>query len=234
MKVALCLSGHMRKYKETAPSIINNIINPTGADVFIYTSETLGYHNQFRADAQHLINDKTQYHLNEINKLFRPKKIEIQPDSYMETFYEEIKTYLPHLVGDPNVPKSPAHMAAQYYKIWYCNDMRKYYERDTGVRYDIVIRARPDLFFTTPITQENLIQAKTKLSVPSIENYAGINDQFALGNPHMMDFYSMMYHSLPRYFRDNNPYIPEMFVAWYLRTQEIPYFHNNIYYHMYR
>ena len=41
MKVALCISGHMRSYKKTFQNQLKNIIGPNDCDVYIYTSNLM-------------------------------------------------------------------------------------------------------------------------------------------------------------------------------------------------
>ena len=39
MKVALCISGHMRSFARVYPNLLDNLIQPNDCDVFVYTSD---------------------------------------------------------------------------------------------------------------------------------------------------------------------------------------------------
>lgn len=43
MRTAILLSGHMRTYKDCYKSLLENLVKPYGADVFVSTWDTLGY-----------------------------------------------------------------------------------------------------------------------------------------------------------------------------------------------
>jgi hypothetical protein len=212
MKVALCLSGHFRNFELTHNSLINNIIKPLKADVFIHTWNKLGYHNNFRADSQHLIN--SQINIDKIKKYYNPKNIITEPENIIQTFIEESKIYAPHLI---NEPKSPGHMASMYYKIMMCNRLRKEYEEKNKIKYDCVIRCRPDLLFEQSLNISNL----DKINIPTINSFTGLNDQFAYSSGQNMDVYSDLFQSIPTYFKLKKDFYPEKMLKWYLNITGI-------------
>jgi len=210
MKVAICLSGHFRNYELTYSSFMNYIAKPLKADVFIHTWNKLGYYNGFRPDSQHLI--QSNLDIDKIKNLYMPKKIVVESEDIIQQFILDSKIYAPHLA---NEPKSPGHMASMYYKIMVCNQVRKDYEKETNTKYDCVIRCRPDLQFSNGIQPQNLINLE-KISIPTIQSFNGLNDQFALSSGQNMDVYSDLYHSIPTYFKSKREFYPEALLKWYL------------------
>lgn len=212
MKVAICLSGHFRNFEHTHASLMNSVIRPLQADVFIHTWNKLGYHNNFHPDAQNLIKTDISSKIDMITNLYQPKKITIETIDTINRLIEESKIYAPHLV---NEPKSPGHMASMHYKIMKCNELRKEYEKEKQINYDCVIRCRPDMQFHSGIQLNNIINLD-KINIPVINSFGGLNDQFAYSSGINMDVYCSLYHSIPTYFKSKREFIPEKMLKWYL------------------
>lgn len=228
MKVALCLSGHFRNYELTYSSILNYIVKPLNADVFIHTWEKLGYDNKFRSDSHHLVNSK--FDPIKINNIFSPKKMVVESEAIIQRFVEDSKKYAPHLA---NEPKSPGHMASMFYKIMMANKIRKEYEKENKFTYDCVIRCRPDMLFKNGIQSHNLIMLD-KVHIPLIHSFNGLNDQFAYASGQVMDIYSDLYQSIPTYFKSKREFYPEKLLKWYLNIAGISIAPVNIQYDLVR
>lgn len=210
MKVAICLSGHFRNYELTSNSLMEYVVKPLNADVFIHTWDKLGYHNNFKPDSLHLI--VSQFPTDKITKIYQPKKIVVESDTIIQKLVDESKVYAPHL---SNEPKSPGHIASMYYKIMMCNLIRKNYEFETKSKYDCVIRCRPDMLFQSKIEKHNLINMD-KIHIPLVNSFNGVNDQFAYSSGQNMDVYSELLYSIPTYFKSKREYYPEKILKWYL------------------
>jgi len=133
MKVALLLSGHARTYKDTAASIIENIIKPFEADVFIHTwdlTETAG--EIWREEKSPI--EKTD--IDFIKAKFKPIRYIVSDHPITES-----KTY------EDGINKLSTHRMLQ--STFYATSLMDDYCRETGVEYDVVIRCRFDLIINT-------------------------------------------------------------------------------------
>jgi hypothetical protein len=89
----------------------------------------------------------------------------------------------------------------QLYGLEKCNRLRIDHEKKTGVHYDCVIRCRPDVMFISPvedITSFNL----SYVYVPDFHAFDGVNDRFAIGNPHDMNIYMNKLDEFHAYVKD--------------------------------
>ncbi len=182
MKVALCLSGHMRTFELTYKSHLENLIKPNQADVFISTWDVVGVgkHNKF---------DTPQFQ----------EKLNIA--RVREVYGESLKSFV---AFDFNLmqPKLSDFfyigMTSMFWQIKQANELRKEYEREHGFQYDIVVRARPDLLFHQMAT----LMPSSESAPIILLRTAGqevIDDQFAIGGPQAIDLYSSVYDYLEEY-----------------------------------
>lgn len=215
MKVAVCLSGHLRKFTETYPSLFNNLIKKYDCDIFISTWDKMGYTCQYKQDIN--LNETAPY-LSNIQQLYKPKKIIIESISFIEDLKKQGNEYAPHLI---NCPKHVGHMASMFYKIYAANELRKQFEMETGTTYDVVVRCRPDLIFNSAINISEKIQ-DGHILIPKVNCGPGwYSDQFAVSLPYDMDLYSSFFFNMPEYFRAKNEYYPEKFMDWSFRKAEL-------------
>lgn len=107
------------------------------------------------------------------------------------------------------------------------NHLRKEFSRKTGKEYDAVIRCRPDVWYTNPVTDLSTLDLRY-LYCPDFHLFDGINDRFAVGKPADMDIYMNKldeFHGYVRDWKGQNPYAPpvsaEMFTSGHLRNHGI-------------
>ena len=215
MKIALCISGHLRKFEQTFSSLNEFFIKRYNVDIFIHTWDKLGFNCQYKSD---LTLDSTTSKSAHINNLYNPKKIIIESSSFIEHLKNEANSYAPHL---KYCPKHPGHMASMFYKIYACNELRKKYELETGINYDLVVRCRSDLMIQNYIRLPNKYVANKVWIPKSISSQGWYTDQFAIGGPNEMDLYSSAYFDLPEYFLNKNEYYPEKFLAWSFAKKDL-------------
>lgn len=223
MKVAICLSGHFRKFKETFPSIDSHILKKYDCDVFIHTWDKLGYSCRYKTDQI-----VSSYNVNEIINLYKPKKIVTESEKFVEELKRQGDQYAPHL---KNEPKHVGHMASMFYKIYAANELMKLHTLETGAKYDVIIRLRPDLF----INHFNMPIINNSIFIPAM--YSGenwYNDQIAIGSQNAMDLYCSMFFDMPEYFRNKGEFYPEKFVANCMRKKNLKVEFCDINYYIYR
>ena len=137
MRVATCLSGHSRNYKDNFPNM------PFETDYFISscmesglpnnnTPHYISYHSQNSidtniADIDHIIN------------LYKPKGQEFPFDKFIPnemTKYNGFKTTNNAFL---------THIGMMFYRIYKANLLKKDYEFNNNFKYDFVIRSRFDI-----------------------------------------------------------------------------------------
>ena len=150
MKIAVLLFGHLRTFEYCAPFLRANLLDKYNCDVFMHTwdtfdSETLAWYN--RTDKTTKISDDI---LQKIKELFNPKKIEIG--------HQVIKkeTIIKSLIDDKK--NSLNGMLFMFQSMNCANSLRKQYEKETGIKYDIVIVTRPDVALFNFLNIEKILK----------------------------------------------------------------------------
>ena len=181
MKVALCLSGHIRDFDRINQSLWTNVIATNNSpDVYLHLWDS----------TDPLSNTPLRpSHFQAIESL-KPKELVIQPiraghrqpyatcDPPGEEFEEVART------ADGRPPGS----FYMFYKVWKCHELM----RASQQPYDAVIRARPDLIYHNPLNCETL--TLSCLSVPDNRHHGGICDALGVGSMEVMDHYAQAFH----------------------------------------
>ena len=179
MKIAVLCSGYLRSFKTTIVQLKKCLLDQYDCDLYLYTIS-----NEYEHD--HYVNQREQF--DTIIKHLCPKVYIMEPGQNHETVPQRIKQ--------------------MWYKIQALNQLRKSMEERDELRYDRVIRVRPDMFMmldeTTISTMiecsENtiIIPNHSCASYPDLhlDNHEGYNDQFAIGPSGLMDIYCDTYHNI--------------------------------------
>jgi len=195
MKIAICLSGLVRTYRETYENFMNGLIEPNkhhDIDIFISTWTIEHSNNSMERTRRIAWNGpdtppfpENHIDYNDIRNKYNPRTIAVEePITFPEpTWYVPTKGV--------NIQS----LLAMWYKIHHCDLLRRNHEQVTGVKYDAVIRMRFDTLmpFAFPITDDFNLDI---LTVPSMTqerihpNYDWCNDKFAVGNRTIMGIYS--------------------------------------------
>lgn len=183
LKIAVLLGGEWRTGFDTYP-YISYYLEKSGKyniDYFIHTY----IENNFRTDNLNELYQKnlTDRHIKNIKILYNPKKIKIETNNCNTLEYD-----------------SPP-----FYNFKICNDLKNEYKKETGIKYDFVLKIRPDLFlwdtFDTNFEKEiNLLQKKEKNYFINFftfeENYLNLSEKkthhdiYHLGNEELMESYA--------------------------------------------
>ena len=152
MKTALLLSGHMRYFKECFSSLKRSILDVLNPDIYIHT-----WDEQDRSmwnDAVSNLNERFIEGYNiPIKKIIVEKWSEAEP-----RLNEKLKK-----IGNKVEYFKPIRMISMYYKIQEC------FKLIDGENYDLVIRARPDLFYEN-ILINDFSNLKTFIRIPKSHN----------------------------------------------------------------
>lgn len=206
MKIAICVSGSLRKYKTCLPYFNKYIIDDLTkkgyeVDVFLHVwkfknnPKNLKHNFKWYEDIEEFKDD-------EIIALYKPKKYVIEEftDKRMEEiiksqggeFVLEKTKSLNNL--DPNTKvgineRRLVNMYGMYYKIYACNQLRKEYAAINGT-YDVVVRTRPDLIYQCSFDkyEEDLFEKIVKGDMlVYMTCRSGVCDHLFLGSGSSMD-----------------------------------------------
>lgn len=188
IKTALCFSGKLGDWEDCSDSIVGNIISQLKPDIFLVTWSDDDYQ--------------------EFTQFYRPKR-------WRTLTVDE--TTLNNLISDRG-PRPSKGLLPMLYSMYTCNSLRMNYERQSGIKYDLIIRLRPDVIVLEQIkkheikdcVKNNLIrlpyfesvnvynheeELKKEFAFSFVNDKAclpdQVNDQFAIGAPRAMNKYMM-------------------------------------------
>lgn len=175
-KVAVCLSGHMRTFLETAETLKYKFLDHIAEDYdfFIYTTKRKDWRYSRGDDRLPPLLSKREWEF--LHHVYNPKKIVVDG--------KDFDTPSAHSADNGR------NRSAMLDRLKFANDLRKEYENETGQKYDHVIRMRPDQLVLLDFDDISHIQ-EDKLAIISYGRiHGGYSDTFAMGPPELMDIYS--------------------------------------------
>ena len=201
LRTAVCMSGSCRKLDVTLPTLHRFVFDRLEHyDLFVYAPRDpyRGLARKLPATRLKVVADRKLPETGLINHKTCRLKNGVQP-------------YLQQLYG-----------------LKMCHTLMREFQGEHDVRYDCVIRCRPDLKFLSPIPDPRRLEAGC-LYLPDFHQFDGVNDRFAMGSAAQMARYLDQYDALHDYvarWMANTPHaLPvsaEMFTAGYLREAGIP------------
>jgi hypothetical protein len=210
MKVALCLSGQMRTYRECYRSLDKFILQPLQPDVFIHTWEnqgvsirsngTLPWWHRFLPLA---VQERGKGFYSEEDKAVDPQDLQKKFDPKVLKIERFLPTFVDSLHG-VTVPESARIIESMnykgllpmFYKIWACHQEAIRFDSS----YDLFIRLRPDLFLKKAIPEEVLAEPdKIWVIQDDIETTFKASDRFAISGLRGMSYYASIWEKIPSY-----------------------------------
>lgn len=139
MKTALVLTGHMRCWSQVYLNTLNHIIDKFNPDIFISTWDNEGYWISPDKDSTNLgINPASpKLNVKEVKKFYKPKDILIEKQIDFSKQGEKYQKFCQEI--------RPANILSQFYKMYNGIVLMENYAVRNDIRYDFVIRMRPDL-----------------------------------------------------------------------------------------
>lgn len=177
MKIAACISGHMRTYRETAESLHENLLKPLSGgeeyDIFIHTCHE---------------NDMSSNCLkNPENSPLKPVQLNEEDLALIDKLYEPKK-----ISFDLSTEKTGLGRQPMLRRIAACDNLRLQYEKENNKNYDLVIRLRPDTFFVEKF-EPIALQDNEIIFFSYGRHHGGYYDGFAIGSGQVMERYSEMH-----------------------------------------
>ena len=159
LKVALCISGQLRGYKEAYASLKEVLIDPLQPDIYVHTWRDVGFKEPFMSShadrvfsGYFLAAYKNLFHIKNYSyseiKALMPSVFSLLDNSatidkaQLQAFY---KTDFVEIEDDASLPFSEfPNRDKMFYKIHACDQL----VAKSGKHYDLVIRVRPDVVFS--------------------------------------------------------------------------------------
>lgn len=207
-RVAVLISGQMRGYKEALPDVVNKLIKPLDADVFLSTWLQSGYREPSSLESERIFDGEflvtwkevlINYSLKELKKLY------VHTFDYLESLGTVDKYDIQKLISPKNSIYDDASDSEFYnwsgskcmhYKMKSAFSLSKEHSH-----YDVYIRLRPDKKITG-INIEKLNALIQSVGENDILFRSGVNtgpfgiaicDQFSLGGYNAMQAYHNIY-----------------------------------------
>lgn len=191
-KVAITFSGGLRNFDITMEWANKFLIDPLKADVFFH-----GWCNKNGIEN----NDKLIQGYHNLKK-YKILKREDNPISIPEI----MKNKYPRTVAEGLGMELAEHVLGQLYNIRNSYDLLKEYEKETGTKYDLVIRARPDVFWFDRIKDTDLDFTMENYCIATPQGYMSIicgpkhvNDQFAMSQNVIMEKFTRIFDKIADY-----------------------------------
>jgi hypothetical protein len=183
MKVAVCLTGHMRTWEACFPSFKRYIIDIYNPDIFIHTWDKLNT----KTNNNNYINDDS-VNINSIIEQYNPKDIIIENWADVKNSIENRSKYF----INKGIYDDPVNTISQHRKWFLCNELKNNYEKSHQISYEIVLKTRPDVVFT-----DNFIfNVDNLIYTPTLYSYETISDILAYGSSHLINIYCDIYNNL--------------------------------------
>lgn len=212
MRIAICISGHLRTFEKTFAMTYNNFFKYHDCDFFIHTWNKLGYDRSKNDCDKSIKNIDTNSKINSIYNTYDPKLL-------------EIVEYNPSMfigMGEQfNIGFNPAENLSMFYSIKRSYELKEEYENKFNIKYDYTIRYRSDM-----IIYQDLNFKTDFISLPEIGAFHsdGINDMLAFGQDNLMEKYFKNFDKLITYCNDYKiRYAPEVLTKFNLDINNIKY-----------
>jgi hypothetical protein len=219
MKIAVQLSGEPR-FTAGFQSFLDNLTGYSHADWFLYLV------NNSNPDKRGVFIPESWKKF-ELEWAIEKIKNNLPANSYLQSLtisdcHEKswpTAKNLHCLIGDNPVPK----LYNMHYNMFKANQLRINYQECNDIKYDFVIRVRPDCSLDKMIDVNDFKINENEIIMPD-NNWFGfelVNDQFAIGKPSDMDTYSNLVSFIKEYNDNGVTFHPETIFAHHLRVNQI-------------
>jgi uridine kinase len=202
MKLALLIAGYLRSFENNIENFISNIIKENDCDIYIHVTE----------------NEKNDKYLNKKTSLeLLKQKLNIKIKIFSNNFHFSKIDKINNIMN-------------QNYKFYWLNEERKKIEKIENIKYDIIMKIRPDVYLNQDICFNQIekdsiyIPIDSKIDSKKLKSYNDpyICDIIAYGIPKLMDHYFDFYLHLNEYIEKYGA-VNETLLYYYLNNNTISY-----------
>ena len=194
MKIALCLSGHLRLYDGVYEFWKENLLDLHEVDVYMHLWDQLGINNSVNIPNSSGVTDILPIDIEQVEKIWAPKAIVVEEYSKFHPLFETRANIWLQTRDKFNLPDYDRPLAnfSMYYKWWACNQLI-----NQDCSYDLVIRSRPDVILGKPLPEE-IFDEPTLLYTPEDGSWSGVSDLITIAPPTIMDQWCNIWPLLDR------------------------------------
>tara|TARA_R100000995_G_scaffold74559_1_gene43642 strand:- start:255 stop:1019 length:765 start_codon:yes stop_codon:yes gene_type:complete len=228
-KVAICISGYLRKYKLGYKNIVENLIEPNSEsfsfDFFIDTWDQDDWRNEskFKRGPNFIPQDLQETVKEDIVNTFNPTEIVFE-----KPIKWDMTEHLPYIKEDWVTRTSKgSHVIAMNYKIFKCNQLKK--QKETSEKYDLVFRYRSDFFLEEPLLLNNYLETCNDTivtpgtfgkEVDAPNGNFGVHDWWAFSSSKNMDYYSSLFSIFGETLKKCKVIRPETLLYYHLKYND--------------
>jgi hypothetical protein len=187
MKIAVCISGELRLFNN--PLVIKNyikFIEKHNPDLYISTWDHIGVsmnHGYIDPSLEKEIQNNIEKSILEVYKNIKYLKIE----NY-NNWYNSLDSDIKNIAFSNDYFPRTINSYTQLYKIYDSILLKHQYEIHNGIKYDIVIRMRPDNLFISDLELSNLLDNTIyHINIGEAHYPNRVYDMFFYGDSNSMD-----------------------------------------------
>jgi hypothetical protein len=219
MKTAVCVSGQPRFVDEFLPQLLNNIIKPNDADVFLHmwysddmTTKPFRPGEGWKKERISINSDK------KVLETLKPKAYIIEPQiSFQIPDIDFTKTSCDLWNGKherKEITDGYVFSAiSQWYSIYQAQKLRQEYAVKNNILYDYVVRVRLDMGFHHPIIAKEFDPQKLHFNNCSHDSRL-CHDWINLGGREVMDVYSNIYSLISYCYKNTGIWCNEYWIKF--------------------
>lgn len=193
------MSGHVRNLARNMPVLKQLILDPYSPDIFLHLWDTYGWRAEGNdIEAGHGTFKGFDHYSGKVNQAavvnwLQPKACVFE--SYTDKEQEFVTQAEPYKKNCKHPLDRPENLVGMAYKVWKCNQLKQDYEQQNNFTYDLVMRTRPDMHYSSdPFTPQVLAMAnRGVLLTAEAHSYDAASDLFAIGTSSALDTYSDLY-----------------------------------------
>lgn len=227
MKIAICFSGQPRFLDVTKSNLLftvyqyyNNVSKDCSADVFFHA-----WTSTIRDGSPNVKPEWIKEHMS----CFDPKGYEIEDYNFEKHCPDVMKARLLNPSDAWYGGRGP-NTVCQYYSIWRCNELKKQYEHEHNIVYDVVLRMRYDAEFRFPVVTIQELRAMYQGCIYLHSSYSStfVHPLTFFGGSHVMDQVTSAYTKFTEYYNQGVIIFDENVFNTHLVKQKIPRSYKNL------